>query len=93
MRRPAMLRYNNWVSECADFLTITPAAGPSDKILVSWFKLLSISEEITTSLSFDDPGSTPSLSEPRVQYLVKSFEKRLADWKAGLDSTNSNGKT
>lgn len=92
MRRPAMLRYNSWVNECLEFLDAAPDAVTSDKLLIGWVKLLSIAEEVSTSLSFDDPGNMPSLAEPRVQHMLKSFEKRLDSWKAGLDSSGINGE-
>ena len=87
-----MLRYTSWVTECLDFLDAAPDALSSDKLLIGWVKLLSISEEASTSLSFDDPGNMPSLAEPRVQHILKSFEKRLDSWKTNQDSRGINGE-
>ena len=92
MRRPAMLRYNSWVGECVDFLEASPNAAASDKILIGWVRLLIIAEEFSTSLSFDDPANMPNLSEPRVQLMVKSFEKRLEIWKGSLGPVAENGQ-
>lgn len=88
-----MLRYNSWLSDCVDFLESTPDAISSDKILIGWVRLLIIAEEASTSLSFDDPGNMPSLSEHRVQLMLKSFEKRLDIWKDGIGPlARENGK-
>jgi hypothetical protein len=68
----------------------TPDAAPSDKLLIGWVRLMCIAEEISTSFSFDDPGKMPNLSEPRVQLMLKSFEKRLEAWKDSLDPSGVN---
>jgi hypothetical protein len=88
-----MLRYNRWLSDCIDVLETSPDAVASDKILIGWVRLLIIAEEASTSLSFDDPGDMPSLSEHRVQLMLKSFEKRLEIWKDNLEiAGKENGK-
>ena len=93
MRRPPMLRYNSWVGDCLKYLEAAPNAAPSDKLLIGWVKLLNIAEEVASSLSFDDPRNMPSLSEPRVQLMLKSFEKQLETWKDGLITGGANGET
>jgi hypothetical protein len=87
-----MLRYSSWLSDCVDFLEAAPDAAATDKILIGWVRLLIIAEEASTSLSFDDPGNMPSLSEPRIQIMLKSFEKRLEIWKDGLEPDGQNGE-
>jgi hypothetical protein len=92
MRRPGMLRYTVWVTECVEFLDAAPDSVPSDKLLIGWVRLLSISEEASTSLSFDDPGNMPSLAEPRIQHILRSFEKRLDSWATRQESGGINGE-
>jgi hypothetical protein len=75
-----------------DVLWRSPNALPSDKYIVAWVKLSSISEEISTSFfSFDDPSNLVRLSEPRVQLRLKGFEKRLEGWKKQFDLDGMNG--
>lgn len=91
MRRPNMLRFTPWVDECMEVLD-SSCAAKSDKLLFAWVKLLKITEEIGTSFSFDDIGSIGSLSEYRIQVLLKSFEKALNAWERDLPSDVMNGQ-
>jgi len=84
MRRPNMIRFNKWGAECLEVLSSSPSRLPSDGWFCQWLKLLVIAEDIYTSFSFDDENNIADLSETRVQFMLKSFEKRLDEWKKGL---------
>ena len=92
MRRPNMLRYNAWVDECTELLETTTSAAESDRCLVAWVKLLKITEEIGTTFSFDDIDNIASLSEYRVQLMLKGFEKAFTVWEKDLPPDVMNGK-
>ena len=77
-RRPTMLRFNKWIEDCLEFVDKSPCAAASDKCLVAWAQLLRICEDIMTSFGYD--GDVVSLSDSRVQLMVKSFETRLDMW-------------
>jgi hypothetical protein len=89
-RRPTMLRYNNWISDCTEYLQKSSAATLLDKQLAAWVGLLRLCEEITSSFGYDN--DVVSLSEPRVQLMLKSFEKRFELWSRDLDSELWTGK-
>lgn len=78
MRRPSMLRFSRWITECVEILSSSSLAFPTDKWLCHWVKLTILSEDICSSFPFDDDCA--NLSEPRVQFMLKSFEKRLEAW-------------
>lgn len=77
-RRPTMLRFNKWLENCIEFIDKSPRAAASDKRLVVWARLLRLCEEITNSFGYD--SDVVSLSESRVQLMLKSFEMRLSLW-------------
>lgn len=79
------------MNECVEFLETSLSSAQSDKHVVAWVKLLSIIEEIGTSFSFDDPGGVVSLSESRIQLMLKGFEKRLGAWNRDVGSDVMNG--
>ena len=81
LRRPNMFRFSNWMAECMEYLETSSDAAPTDKLLIAWIKLQRIMEECGNSFSFDDPSSTPSLSENHTQFVLRGFEKQLENWK------------
>lgn len=85
-RRPNMLRYNRWVGECLDSLANNPNASQTDKYLVSWIRLIRISEEIGLALGFEDVSSMANLSEPRTQIVMSGLQKTLQSWKVLVGS-------
>ncbi len=85
MRRPNMLRYNTWISECVEYLQNSSAAAPSDKRLAAWVQLLSILEEIATSFSFEDLTKIAKIAHPQTLCMLKEFEKRLSEWRIGVN--------
>lgn len=91
MRRPNMMRFNKRVSDCIETLTKSPHASSSDKCIAKWAKIISIGEEASSAFSFDDPGGILSLSEPRVQLMLKGFERQLEAWREDLDPGSTNG--
>lgn len=80
-RRPNMLRFSSWMTECIDFLDTSPDAAPLDKTLVSWVQLQRIMEEFGIAFAFDDLSDSTSLIEPRFQHMLKGFEKQIENWK------------
>lgn len=82
-----MLRCNNWVDDCLESLANNPNALWTDKYLVSWIRLIKITEEIGMSFSFEDTSNMAELSEPRVQLVQSGFGKMLEAWResVGID--------
>ncbi|KAK0100040.1 hypothetical protein ONS95_013146 [Cadophora gregata] len=80
-RRPNMLRYSRWVGQCLESLENNPNASQMDKHLVSWIKLMKITEEIGLAFGFEDISYMASLSEPRTQIVMSGLQKTLQSWK------------
>ncbi|RDW89700.1 hypothetical protein BP6252_01732 [Coleophoma cylindrospora] len=86
LRRPTMLRYSKRTGDCIEVLSQSPNASWADKEMSRWGKLVVIAEEVNSSFSFDDPAGIVSLSEPRVQLMLKGFERRVEAWKKEVDA-------
>lgn len=87
-----MLRFTSWMAECMKFLETSPDAAPTDGRLVAWVRLQCIMEEFGIAFAFDDPNDTVCLTEPRVQLMLKGFEKKLENWKSTILPFILNGK-
>lgn len=84
LRRPNMLRLSNWMAECIDYFEASPDAAPTDKRFIAWVKLQRLMEECGNAFSFDDPSTSPSLAESRIQLMLKGFEKQMENWKNSI---------
>ncbi|KFX93726.1 hypothetical protein V490_04717 [Pseudogymnoascus sp. VKM F-3557] len=85
VRRPNMLRFNGWMSDCAKFLKESPDATLFDKNLVVRVSLQNIAEDISTFLSIEDPSKKTTFLDSRTQLTIRALEKRLTTWKSSLD--------
>ena len=65
------------MEESIDVLEKSPDALPSDKILCRHVKMIYIGERVSVEFSMDDPSAEVSISEPKVNYALKDFEKEL----------------
>jgi hypothetical protein len=83
MRRPNMLLFNNWMGECFEKLVSSPKI--LDKRLAACVTLQRILDEASTLFGFDDPSTNISLTESRVQVIMKGFEKRMEEWMANAE--------
>lgn len=81
-RRPNLLRYTMFMSECVEVLERSPEAAPTDKVLCQWVKLQKIAEEIGIGFAFDDPNANISIDDTRIQFSLKGFARQLEEWKA-----------
>lgn len=84
LRRPNFIRWNSYLDECIKVLESAPETLPSDKRLCQHVKLMHINEEVGVRFSMDDPSATIAISDPRVQFAIGAFEKRLEDWGPGV---------
>jgi hypothetical protein len=82
LRRTLMVRWQPYMEESLEILRTSPGAVPSDQLLIYWAKLSHIAEDVAFQFSMDDPGINISLSEPKVQYALKGFEKQLEQWRS-----------
>jgi hypothetical protein len=84
LRRTLLCRWHPYMDECIDILQVSPDTLPSDRLLIVWAKLSHIAEEIGFQFSMDDPASSLSLNDAKIQYALKGFEKQLDQWRAEI---------
>jgi hypothetical protein len=82
LRRPNILVYNSWMEECLTMLQKSPIID--DRRVVAWLKLQRIADEANTAFGFDDASTSFSLSELRLQVILRSFERRMRDWEKSI---------
>lgn len=93
LRRPNFIRWNAYLDECIKVLESAPETLPSDKLLCQHVKLMHINEEVGVRFSMDDPAATIAISDPRVQFAIGAFEKRLDEWVKGVPRTQWDRKS
>ncbi|KKZ61243.1 hypothetical protein EMCG_04115 [[Emmonsia] crescens] len=81
LRRPLLTRWHPYMDESLEILETSPDALPSDRVLVQWVKLVHIGEEVLFQFSMDDPATNVDITDPKSQYALKGFERRLAEWR------------
>ncbi|KAI9796185.1 MAG: hypothetical protein M1833_006436 [Piccolia ochrophora] len=85
LRRPNLIRWSSHMQECIDVLESSPDALQSDKILCQWVRLQRIVEEVSIQFSMDDPSARiGGISDLKIQYALKGFERQLEDWNSQL---------
>lgn len=84
LRRPNLIRWTNFMADSIDVLETSPEAAPSDKLLCQWVRSQHIAEDIGTQFSMDDPGANVNISDLKVQYALKGFERDLENWKRNV---------
>ncbi|KAI9890115.1 MAG: hypothetical protein M1814_004514 [Vezdaea aestivalis] len=82
--RQNLVQWIPYNDDCIDVLETSPDALPSDKYLCQWVKLQHVMEEVGTSFSMDDPFATAPISDPKVQYALRGFERQMTDWEAQI---------
>ncbi|RFU25659.1 hypothetical protein B7463_g10687, partial [Scytalidium lignicola] len=80
LRRPNLIRWTNFMADCIDVLETSPDAAPSDKLLCQWVRSQHIAEDVGTQFSMDDPLANVNISDLKVQYALKGFERDLENW-------------
>lgn len=82
LRHQPMIRNSPYTMECVDFFKVSSAALPGDKVLCALAKLIMVMEDVATCFHMDDPASTVRLDDASTQYSLKTFAKRIDDWRA-----------
>lgn len=81
LRRPLLVRWSAYMEESLEVLARAPDALPSDRWLAHVVRAQHIAEEVGYQFSMDDPPSDVSITQPKVQYQLKAFEKQLDEWR------------
>jgi hypothetical protein len=80
LRRPNLIRWSNYMSECIEVLETSPEALPTDRLFCQWIKSQRIAEEVGIQFSMDDSFAVVTIADPKVQYALKGFEMDLDHW-------------
>lgn len=90
LRRPSILTFNAWMEECVALLEKSPIL--EDRRIIAWLKLQRISDEANTAFGFDDASTSFSLSELRLQAILKIFDRKMQDWKKSIPTEVLTGR-
>jgi hypothetical protein len=82
LKRPNILLFNSWMEEC--FSILEKSKLLDDKRIVAWLKLQRIADEANTAFGFDDASTSFSLSELRMQIILRIFDRRMQDWRKAI---------
>lgn len=82
LKRPNILLFNSWMEECLNMLEKSPLQA--DQRTLAWLKLQRIADEANTAFGFDDASTSFTLSELRMQVILRIFERRMQDWKKSV---------
>jgi hypothetical protein len=82
LRNPMFIRWSPYIEECLEFFAASSAILPSDAWLCHLVRNQHIAEDVAMLFSMDDPASVVSLSDPKIKFLLRSFEQRLENWKS-----------
>lgn len=68
------------MDECLYDLETSKDALPSDQTFCQWVKLQRLADDLGTQISTDD-ASQAGISDLKIQYALKGFERQMTDWK------------
>ncbi|KAF4537935.1 C6 transcription factor [Lasiodiplodia theobromae] len=77
LRRPMLLRWNQYMDECISELESSPDALPSDKVLCYHIKLAAIAEDVASQFSMDDPATSANFSEKYNEIALRNYDTKL----------------
>lgn len=78
-KRPNILLFNSWMEEC--LIMLQKSKSLEDKRIVAQLKLQRIADEANTAFGFDDASTSFTLSELRMQIILRIFERRMQEWR------------
>ncbi|KAI1274359.1 hypothetical protein F5Y07DRAFT_217182 [Xylaria sp. FL0933] len=84
LHRPNLIRWQSFMTECMDILESSPEAAPSDKYLCHLVWTHRLAEEVGIQFSMDDPSIFVNITEQKVQYALRGFERDLARYSESI---------
>ncbi|KAI8946298.1 hypothetical protein F4801DRAFT_565090 [Xylaria longipes] len=78
LHRPNLIRWQSFMTECMDILESSPEAAPSDRYLCHLVWTHRLAEEVGIQFSMDDPSIYINVTDQKVQYALRGFERDLA---------------
>ena len=67
------------MDECLELLETSPDALKSDGMLCQWIRLQRLADDVGIQTSVED-SSSAGISDPKIQYALKGFERQMKDW-------------
>ncbi|KAI1335938.1 hypothetical protein F5Y15DRAFT_396268 [Xylariaceae sp. FL0016] len=84
LHRPNLIRWQAFMTECMDILESSPEAAPTDRYLCHLVWTHRLAEEVGIQFSMDDPSVFVNITEQKVQYALRGFERDLAKYSDGI---------
>ncbi|GAP91483.1 putative fungal specific transcription protein [Rosellinia necatrix] len=84
LHRPNLVRWQSFMTECMDILESSPEAAPTDRYLCHLVWTHRLAEEVGIQFSMDDPSVFVNITENKVQYALRGFERDLAKYSEGI---------
>jgi hypothetical protein len=82
LRRPNILLFNSWMEECQ--ILLQKSRILEDRRILACLKLQRIADEAYTAFGLDDASTSFTLSELRLQAILRIFDRRMQDWKNSI---------
>ncbi|KAI0020975.1 hypothetical protein F4780DRAFT_770419 [Xylariomycetidae sp. FL0641] len=80
LHRPNLIRWQAFMTECMDILESSPDAAPTDRYLCHLVWTHRLAEEVGIQFSMDDPSVFVNITEQKVQYALRGFERDLTKY-------------
>ncbi|KAI1498339.1 hypothetical protein F5X99DRAFT_326877 [Biscogniauxia marginata] len=80
LHRPNLIRWQAFMTECMDILESSPDAAPTDRYFCHLVWTHRLAEEVGIQFSMDDPTVFVNITEQKVQYALRGFERDLAKY-------------
>ncbi|KAI8635408.1 hypothetical protein F5Y19DRAFT_10790 [Xylariaceae sp. FL1651] len=84
LHRPNLIRWQAFMTECMDILESSPDAAPTDRYLCHLVWTHRLAEEVGIQFSMDDPSVFINITEQKVQYALRGFERDLAKYSENI---------
>lgn len=92
LHRPNLIRWQSFMTECIDILESSPEAAPSDRFLCHLVWTHRLAEDVGIQFSMDDPSIFIDITEQKVQYALKGFERTLERYSQGIPEEDKHRK-
>lgn len=84
LHRPNLVRWQSFMTECMDILESSPQAAPTDRYLCHLVWTHRLAEEVGIQFSMDDPSVFINITEQKVQYALRGFERDLSKYSESI---------
>ncbi|KAI0482664.1 hypothetical protein GGR56DRAFT_663474 [Xylariaceae sp. FL0804] len=84
LHRQNLVRWQAFMAESLEVLENSPEAAPTDRYLCHLVWTQNLAEEVGIQFSMDDPNVFPNISEAKIQYALRGFERDLAKYSDGI---------